>query len=359
MFYNRQTGASPGDTITLYAIFTDDAGALKDPDSLPEVYLYDPEAVYEEVEEALLLADYSGAAEGPLEPERISTGYYKLEYEIPSGALEGTWLDVWVGAVDGVSFFNILSYISNAGLSVSPQNIGNNTLVLIKLRKEITASETGHVLEDDTSLYFTTMYSPLYASPTLVRLELGRWVESFPEDTLALMLHWSSQECDAISYPGASGRNLGFARTKFCVFDTALRLLTMPGAGLVDALETIGLGKKMLGDLSITKNNLTPAEVDSETFGWLKKQREEWWRVVNSGGTIVPGEGLGPVTAKPGELSPDRMNIGRLWDSPFERDYAQPTVNGKGPSYTSDGRLRSRERFNYNGMLLPFQRRRR
>jgi hypothetical protein len=58
-------------------------------------------------------------------------------------------------------------------------------------------------------------------------------------------------------------------------------------------------------------------------------QREEWWRVVNAGGNIVPGQGLGPSVAIKGQYDPERRNIGRLWESPDEFTYMQPTSNGK------------------------------
>jgi len=360
MFYNRQTGGSAGDTITLYAVFTDDAGALKDPDGLPDVYLYDPEALYEEVELAVSEEDYSGAASS-FAATRISTGYYKLEYEVPSGTAEGTWFDVWVCTVDSVHTFELLQFKVNAGLDADNQNIGNNTMIVVELAKEITALVTEHVLQEDVQLYFTTNYSPLYCSPNLVRLELGRWIESFPDDTIALMLHWSSKECDFISKGNAyKDAHFSMARTKFCIYDTALRLAVMPGGGLLNALETVGLGKKALGDLVIDKRGLNTAAVDKDTLEWLRSQRREWWRVVNAGGNIVPGEGLGPVTAKPGEESPDRIAIGRLWENPAFDPYGLPTVNGRGTSYDQYGRERMRERLNYNGLYeYPFAPRRR
>jgi hypothetical protein len=361
MFFNRQTGGSPGDTLTLYAVFTDDAGALKDPDALPSVYLYSPDIAYEDMEEEVIAEDFSNASYGPIEPTRISKGYYKLEYVIPAEEIEGDWFDVWVSEIDSVFSYALLSYKINAGLDVDDQHIGNNTMIVIELSKEIKALVTENSLKDDLQLYFTTTYSPLYSSPSLIRLELGRWIESFNDDTIALMIHWSSKECDFIS--GGimeKGRYFAMARTKFCIYDAALRLALMPGGGLINALETIGLGKKALGDLTIDRRSLTPSNVDNSTLEWLRTQRRDWWRVVNAGGTIVPGEGLGPTTAKLGEESPDRISIGRMWESPFEQEYWVPTVNGRGPSYDGQGRRRERDRLGHDVLhSYPFPSRRR
>ena len=106
------------------------------------------------------------------------------------------------------------------------------------------------------------------------------------------------------------------AKTKFVVFDVALRALTLP----VD----IGGGQKKLSDLMISKNRNF-----NDTIKELKRKREEWFRVVNSGGRIVPGQGFAPSVAVKGILDPDRGKIGRGWHSSSEYPYPQPGGNQK------------------------------
>ena len=174
---------------------------------------------------------------------------------------------------------------------------------------------------------YATIYSPLYASPDLIRLEMGRWIDYIPDSTLALMAHISSKEADFIH--GArteSWGNIQFARTKFVVFDSVWRCLNIPGQGR-QAGYSSGK-KKFLGDLQITEGSPV-TEVPLEIYEYVRKQRDEWWRVVNAGGNIVPGQGLSPTIAVKGMFDPDRRLTGRLWDSPSTQTYPQPSANKK------------------------------
>ena len=61
----------------------------------------------------------------------------------------------------------------------------------------------------------------------------------------------------------------------------------------------------------------------------LKKEREEWFRVTNAGGNIVPGQGLDPTFAVKGLRDPGRGTIGRGWHSTLSYNYRQPAGNIK------------------------------
>ena len=86
----------------------------------------------------------------------------------------------------------------------------------------------------------------------------------------------------------------------------------------------IGGKKKTLGDLMIANN----ADA-SGTLEDIKRSRDEWWRVVNAGGSIVPGQGFAPEVAVKGKLDPDRRRIGRLWHNPVDFFYPVPAGNRK------------------------------
>ena len=114
------------------------------------------------------------------------------------------------------------------------------------------------------------------------------------------MIHWSSIEADMIATADVRGPLFENARTKFVIFDCALRCLTVP----VD----LGGKQKQLGDLMI-RNDSKFVEIISE----LKSKREEWFRVVNARGSIVPGQSFAPSTAVMGRYDLDRRRQGRLW----------------------------------------------
>ena len=147
---------------------------------------------------------------------------------------------------------------------------------------------------------------------------MGPYVESVPTDTLALAIHWSSLEADKITGKRPTGEMYEFARSRFVLYDAALRLFTMP-MGISG-----GSGKKQLGDLLI--DNGLDFDVKS-TISEIRKDRDEWWRVVNAGGCIVPGQGLSPTSAVMGGRLYDKISRSREWHNPLVEHYRQPTQN--------------------------------
>ena len=61
----------------------------------------------------------------------------------------------------------------------------------------------------------------------------------------------------------------------------------------------------------------------------LKLERDEWWRVVNAGGKIMPGQGLGPTYAIKGGARKDMPKVSREWHDPWNEYYTQPSANSK------------------------------
>ena len=345
--YTRQSGVLAGQTIVLYAIFLDPTEALVDTDDLPEVYIYDDSLTDEEIQEEVDAESYASAVDGPLTATRLSTGYYKLEYSVPADA-SGTWSDVWVAEVEGVSAGEVLSFVVSTAVTITTQYIGNNTMIIVELAPTIANADNTLTLGETLKLYYTTTYSPLYASPDLVRMEVGRWIEHISDDTLALMIHWASKEADFIHGAQAlNSGNLVFAKTRFVVYDAALKLILMPGSGVVTAASAAGGGKKQLGDLLIEAGSGAASAIDDATISWLEEQRREWFRVVNAGGNIVPGGMLPPSLAVKGICDPDRPLIARMWEDPREYNYSQPTINGKGLSRAPNGRIRRRGRLGF------------
>ncbi len=324
-----------GQSLTLRVVFTDDAGNLVDTDALPAVHIYDesidPDVIQAEADAQV----FTNALEGPLTPTKLSTGYYELVYAVPSGSNAGVWSDVWTGAIDTVTQSNIFTFTVDVNAIVTIQQLKDNQIVIVELDSTIANTGGTLTLGIDQVLSFTTKYKPLYASPEMVRLEVGPFIGFIPDNTLALMIHWSSKEADFIAKPArCNASDFEFARTKFVVFDAALKALSLPGASNLSSVGAAGgSNSKKLGDLAITKGGssvmTTSSGVDVDTLNYLRDQRDEWWRVTNAGGCIVPGQGFAPVTAIRGLNDPDRRNSGRLWANPETTHYAQPGANSK------------------------------
>lgn len=329
-----------GESLDLKVIFRDDANCLVDADALPDIYIYDATVDRETVDAELEAMTFTSAIAGsPFTPTLLSTGFYELVFAVPSGAAEGTWHDVWVAAVDGAASNEIFEFQVDIAADLSLQELLDNELIIICLDSTIANTAGDLTLGTDQQLSFSTTYNPLYASPDLVRMEIGTFIDYIPDDTLALMIHWSSKEADFIRRPTVcNNADYEYARTKFVIFDAALRALTMPGGASGSGAGTISEGtKKALGDLMIDKSGgggpntiaVTSGGVDIETLRYIRDMRDEWWRVVNAGGCIVPGQSLDPETAIKGKFDPDRRASGRLWANPEFSVYSQPGANSK------------------------------
>lgn len=328
MSYTRN-GVIAGATINLRVVFTDDTGTLVDPDALPAVYIYDATYTTDDIDAEHEAGTYTGL--GPFTPTQISTGFYELAYTIPSSPEPGTWHDLWVATLDGVDSTDRFSFIVQEAANIAVQQLHNNELVMIELAPSI-ADDIGNTLGQLVQLYFSTRYSPLYASPDLVRLNVGPWIDYIPDDTLALMIHWSSKEVDFISRGTRSGTaDFKMARTQFVMYDAAWKALNLPGGPAISGGSLGGAGTvKRLGDLFIDRTSgLDTSRVSEEILAFIREQRDSWWRVVNAGASIVPGQGFGPSFAVKGINDPDRRNMGRLWENPEHYAYPQPSVNQK------------------------------
>tara|TARA_B100000131_G_scaffold321606_1_gene372810 strand:- start:34890 stop:35930 length:1041 start_codon:yes stop_codon:yes gene_type:complete len=307
---------NPGDSITLRMTLKDACGTETAADAAPKCYIY-PAGTSADTIAAEVAADSFSTATSDISSTVAaagSTGFYEATYTVPSGTADGAYLDVWVATVNGNTVYAILQYNVNGPPVIEQQDIGKNTLIVVMLDDEI-AGTSGNDLGTDQTLTFSTQYEPYYASPDLLRLECGSWLETIPDDTISLMIHWSSLEVDSIAY-GPRGRTYSYARTKFVVFDAALRLLMLPAS--------VGGKKKTLGDLMISYDSSATSIIDE-----IKEQRKEWWRVVNAGGSIVPGQGFAPEVASKGKKDPDRRRVGRGWHNPTDFYYPVPAGNKK------------------------------
>jgi hypothetical protein len=269
----------------------------------------------------------------------MALGLYQLQYDIPVDAEAGTWHDVWVGSINSTTEYSILNFSVINGAIPSEQKIVENDFVIVEF-DETVASYTGLTLGEDIQMGFTTRLTPYYASIDLVRMEVGPWIDFIPDITLAMMIHWASKEADftVCKSPNDSER-LRFALAKFVIFDTALRTLFLPGAS--NYQPTAGSGAtKWLGDLRIVAGAgsqlaKTASGIDMETIGHMRKERSEWFRVINAGANITYGQSYGYSTPVKGEWNPDKRLTGRLWLDPDCYTYSKPGINTKVLPYGS------------------------
>lgn len=330
--YGRD-GILAGTTFTIRVVSTDTEGNIVDMDANPIVYIYDVNIDDDTIQAEMDAATFTSKTAGPISTTRISTGYYEMSYNIPSGASAGSWKDVWIATLNGTDSNSFYSFNVTVGGKLLDQRLNNNELIIIDLDPSIASLDGTKTLGFSTQVSFTTTYKPLYASPELVRLEVGPWIDFIPDNTLALMIYWSSQEADFIvGKTIANSTRIGFARTKFVVYDSALRAAYIPSSSFKNG--SWPGNSKQLGDLKITagRNSSVPyltSGLDTETVGRLKKLRDEWSRVVNAGGNIVPGQGFAPSVAIRAKFDPDRRKSGRLWLDPMDYYYAEPTANVK------------------------------
>lgn len=325
--------------VTLRVLFKDGCGDPKDVDSINDIQV----AIYRpddwdlvndtEVEIAGSFPNAYDVVDGYGNVTKIGTGFYELAYTLPAGATAddvGNWVDLWVADLEGTEVYQSFTFNVIESGRVTLQSLSNNTLIVVVLADTI-ADTGGETLQQETQLTYSTKYDPYYASVDLIRAECGPWLDGIPDDTISLMIHWSSLEADTISIGSKRGRIIDEAKTRFVIFDTSIRILRLPA--------DIAGKRKMLGDLLV--------EADSnfkDVLLEMKELRNEWWRVVNAGGTIVPGQGMPPSHGIRGGGTLEKERVGRLWHDPDKVTYLLPTQNSK---FFEHATYSTRKRFGY------------
>jgi hypothetical protein len=284
-------------------LFKDSCGELIDPAEI-NIFLTKPD----------------GTVQFGFEAIKVDTGFYYYETSFP---ILGDWKESWLVAINGeaIVFEKDIKIINNPVVTAADCGLDFNSLIVLKLSKDI-AAEDGSSLNAETYYSFSTEYNPFYCSTEMLRMEMGSWVDLVPDDTLALAIHWSSLEADNITGVRPTSERYLFARTRFVMFDAAIKLFSMP----VGASSPSSGKQKQLGDLLIENGGSLDFNL-KQLIDELKAERDEWWRVVNAGGCIVPGQGLGPTSALKGDKRVDKNQRSREWHDPWNEPFLQPTQN--------------------------------
>lgn len=253
---------------------------------------------------------------------KVDTGFYYAESTLD---VEGSWSGEWTYEKDALRYtenkFNFTVENLNT-VENYKSGLDFNSLIVIELGSTIKMLHGNKYLNEKQYYSFSSEYNPFYCSVEMLRMEMGSWVDLVTDDTLALAIHWSSLEADNITGVRPSSERYLFARTRFVMYDAAIRLFSMPtGVSSTDSGKS-----KTLGDLMIDNNSSLDFNL-KDLLSELKAERDEWWRVVNAGGCIVPGQGLGPSSAMQGNSRNDKMQRSREWHDPWTEYYIQPTQN--------------------------------
>lgn len=301
-----------------------DCGDLIDPTAL-EISITDPSSNNNIVNNAV----------------KVEKGFYYLEHLFDE---LGLWEFEWRATINGEvkKYTKTITVQDKVALEDVRFGLEFNEIILIDVINGIKSSDGKQILEEDKVFSFSTEYNPFYCSVEMLRAEMGSWVDLVPDDTMALAIHWASVEADNITSTGAVSEKYFYARTRFVMYDAAVKLFSMP-------VGASGGGKsKQLGDLLIKDG--TGVEFNlKDLVEELKEERDEWWRVVNARGSIVLGQGLGPTSAsKGGMVGPKRS---REWHDPWNEYYAQPTQNSQ---YRKPGQKKHKHGFTRrNGYYFP------
>ena len=272
---------------------------------------YDPDIIN------ITVTSPAGEVSNPAEV-KVETGFYYFDLVVNE---VGKWTHSWQTTTDNVvSTTTKTIQVEDTNKSTAVQiGLDFNSLIVVELDQSIKMDGSSATLGTDQVFSFSTEYNPFYCSVEMVRMEMGAWADLVPDDTLALAIHWSSIEAENITSMKIVSEQYFYARTRFVMYDAAIKMFSMPiGA---DG----GTGKqKQLGDLLVEEGGGIDYAI-KDLIVELKEERDEWWRVVNAGGNIVLGQGLGPTSATKGGAN--RLSKSREWHDPWQEHYIQPTKN--------------------------------
>lgn len=203
-----------------------------------------------------------------------------------------------------------------------------NNVVTVTLDDAI-ADTNGVTLARDYSFYFTTEYSPLYSSVRKLRLEVGAFVSTIPDDTLNLAIFEASLEADALTWnkTGATTDYYNFVRRQFVTCKAAEILLLNAGG------VSMGLKSKRLADLEVSYNPTLMKDILDRTLACMGR----WLPALQGGGYAVQD----PVMVIKGELDPDRPTVGRLWLDNNIAIAKTPAANSKSIDTTTSRRWKN------------------
>jgi hypothetical protein len=346
---NRDSVLS-GKTVTLRAIFTDENGDFVAPDDDPQVYIYAPGSDTSLIQDEADADTWDTAYAGPISPTEVVPGLYELTYTVPAGWEAGTAIDAWVAEFSNNRDVTFLTFIVTTEVEAFANQLAKNLVLIVELMSGIQSLDNLKQIPSTTTFSWTTELSPFCVSVEMVQMTLGPWIEWIPADTLALMIHVSSKLASFLTPPKICDPEwYRYAKAQFVIYDIALKAFTMPTAKGTGSYTS---GRKRLGDLTIdgggssASGAVLSSGIDLETIKDIKRIRQEWLTVINSGACLLPGQSPPPAFAIPGWHAPGRFVNGRLWEETSNYYYSQTSSNEK---HLRPGHVRSRHGFTDRG----------
>jgi hypothetical protein len=176
-----------------------------------------------------------------------------------------------------------------------------NNLIEVTLASGVMGLD-GSYLDEETTFFFTTQYSPLYADGKKARLMSGGILNNVPDYTLYTALLEASIEADIITFAKTFNRPL---------YDHARREYTACRASLTVAQNILADGGilkyKRLGDFAVQYDSTAMMDLINSLMDICKR----WAPQVETGGQSRAIRD--PKMVIKGELDPDRPNFGRGW----------------------------------------------
>ena len=190
-----------------------------------------------------------------------------------------------------------------------------NNLVSVDIGNSL-KDEDGNLLSSGESFYFTTTYTPLYATPRRIRLDIGAHLIGVPNDTINLAIFEASRTADILAYSSTITNQQYFDMIKrnFVICEAAgilMQGISMEG----------GIASKKLGDFSVQYDTkFLPRLLDR-----LTDCVDKWQPLLMSGGNDKDF-----TRAVKGLYDPNRPKIGRVWTT---GDSMVPGANTKEAYY--------------------------
>lgn len=332
------------ESLTLTVVYRDGSGDLIDPTTAPTLYIYDSSVSDTNIDADIAALTYTNATAGPFTATQVSTGFYEYTYTVPSASTaEGAWTDLWVATIDTVTVHSQSTFNVElpGSTTVEFQQLSTNKLIVIQLGSTI-ADTSGNTLGSDTSLYFLTRLDPYYCSVESVRNLVGAAIDYIDDITLALMIGQASEKADFIrptstSYAGRQAQALRF----YTCCKAGLMALSLAQQNAETAVSSGTSCSKTLGAFEISSGSASSGsaallEHIMDLKNKLEACAEDWFVVVQSGGSLAPGQSFMERFAVKGQWHPDRRNGGRQWVDPRDAPYSQPMLNDRSHYFNTD-----------------------
>ena len=250
-------------------------------------------------------------------------GQYTYNCAVPIDAQVGEWwayFEVNVGtALAPVMFTSLIPFsVSSSGNDVNAysQDEGfdillNNNQYVIEIRgiKEVGAAVDSAGIEDES--WFTSRYTPMYATYDQIISNVGSIVGDVDEDTVNYLIYRYSKVVDAMVFnmPRQNGTQkwLDYVKMEYVIINSS-----------IDLIENISLAlgaprSKQLGDLKVEwADNASALKVKIEQ---MRKRDEDLHRILHSNGNLSYGASLNAGMAIKGYLGSDYPAFGRSIDN--------------------------------------------